>query len=221
MVRILIAFASLFLPGPLKRLFLTHTLGYRIDTTARIGFSIIICREAVVERNATIGHFTLIRNLDRLHMRHDSIIGNLNAVVGIRADTPFFRHQNGRTAELILGQHSAITSRHLLDCSNSIRVGAFTTIAGFGSQFLTHSVNLQLNRQESAPITVGDYCFIGTQCTVLPGSVLPSCSVLGAKALLRTPFTEPWTMYAGVPAVKLKALPKDWAYFARTKGAVQ
>ena len=35
----------------------------------------------------------------------------------------------------------------------------------------------------AAPITIGDYCFVGTNCVLLGGSVLPSYSVLAAKSL--------------------------------------
>ena len=121
---------------------------------------------------------------------------------------------------MILGEHAAITHRHLIDCTNSVVIGRFTTMAGFQSQILTHSIDLERNRQASAPVRVGEYCFIGTNSVLLPGSVLPDFCVLGAKSLLNKSFTTTHQLYAGVPAEPVKTFPPDWDYFRRSQGFV-
>ena len=122
---------------------------------------------------------------------------------------------------LLLGTHSAITSRHLLDCTNTVSIGPFTTIAGFRSQILTHSIDLAVNRQNSAEVKIGAYCFVGTGCIVLPGASLPDYCVLGAGAVLNQPVSESHTLYAGVPAHAVKKLPADSGYFNRPRGFVE
>ena len=85
---------------------------------------------------------------------------------------------------------------------------------------MTHSIDLQLARQHSEPITVGAYCFVGTDCVLLGGAALPDRSVLGAKSLLNKPYTEPGQLYGGVPARPVAALPADAAYFSREAGFI-
>src|SRR4029079_13492242 len=95
-----------------------------------------------------------------------------------------FCHQPDRKPELVLEEHAAITHRHLIDCTHSVVIGRFSTFAGFQSQILSHSIDLTACRQSSAPVRIGAYCFVGTNCVILGGSELPDYSVLGAKSLL-------------------------------------
>jgi acetyltransferase-like isoleucine patch superfamily enzyme len=108
----------------------------------------------------------------------------------------------------------------LIDCTESIQVGAFATVAGFRSQLLTHSIDIERAQQRAAPIRIGQYCFVGTDCVLLGGSALPDYSVLGAKSLLNSKFDEPYGLYGGVPASRVKTLSQQTAYFTRTIGFV-
>jgi acetyltransferase-like isoleucine patch superfamily enzyme len=121
---------------------------------------------------------------------------------------------------LVLGEHAAISNRHMIDCTARVVIGRFTTFAGFYSQILTHSIDLEKGRQSSEPVEIGEYSFVGTNCILLGGSVLPDRSVLAAKSLLNKKHSEPQTLYGGVPAKPIKALPANWAYFQRTAGFV-
>jgi acetyltransferase-like isoleucine patch superfamily enzyme len=76
------------------------------------------------------------------------------------------------------------------------------------------------NRQDSSPISIGDYAFIGTNVTVLGGSTLPAYSVLGAKSLLNKNFDQEWKLYGGVPAKVIQDIPSDAKYFKRETGFV-
>jgi acetyltransferase-like isoleucine patch superfamily enzyme len=159
-------------------------------------------------------------HLDWIHLARDSHIGRSNWITGLstRASTPHFRHIAERSSLLQLGEGANITKAHHLDCSDAITIRQFTTIAGYSSQFLTHSIDLQENRQSCAPIRIGDYCFVGTRVVVLGGSVLPSHSVLGACALLNRPWAEPWSLYSGVPARRRATISREARYFARSEG---
>lgn len=218
--RVAIALLSIFLPFWLKRFILTRVLGYQIDSSAKIGMSLLLCRKVVMGPRTTIGHFNVIRGLALLSLDADSEIGNLNNISGFDGESRYFKHQSDRQSQLILGFHSSITSRHLIDCANTVSIGNFTTIAGHRSEFLTHSIDFRANRQHSEPIAVGDYCFVATECTLLGGARLPSHSLLAAKALLKSDVKEEWFVYGGVPARKLDAIDSDWAYFTRTNGHV-
>ena len=119
-----------------------------------------------------------------------------------------------------MGEHSAITHRHLLDCTNAIAIGAFTTVAGFQSQFISHTIDIKENRQTSHPISIGDYCFVGSNSVLLGGAALPNYCVLGAKSLLNKAYTQTHRLYGGVPARELSILSPDCGYFSRRQGFV-
>ena len=212
---------SLFLPWKMRRLFLERQFGYEIHPTCQMGFSCIFPARLIMEEGSCIEHLTLCKNIDLLHLRPHASIGRANWITGFPLiPSPHFAEEKDRHPELIVGEHSAITHRHFIDCTNSVVIGRFTTMAGFQSQILTHSIDLEKNRQTSAPVRVGDYCFIGTNCVLLGGSSLPNYSVLGAKSLLNKSFAESHQLYAGVPAQPIKKLSPELQYFRRTEGFV-
>jgi acetyltransferase-like isoleucine patch superfamily enzyme len=220
-VRRLVALLSLLLPWPLRRAVLRSYFHYEVADSARIGFSFLYPRRLVLGENARIGSLTVCKDIDLLELGESAIIGNLNWITGYPSGTPgHFEHQLGRRPELVLDPHAALTNRHLIDCTDRIRIGAFTTVAGFATQLLTHSINLEENRQEAHPITIGTYCFIGTNCVLLGGSRLPDYSVLGAKSLLNKEYTESCYLYGGVPAKPVKELDVTTKYFQRKTGYV-
>ena len=202
---------SFLLPWQLRRSFLEKQFGYQIHPSARISFAWILPNRLIMEEGSRIGSATVCKNIDLLHLKAHAIIGRGNWITGFPlGSSRHFAHQTDRRPELILGEHSAITNRHLLDCTNSITIGRFTTFAGFHSQ----------NRQSSKPVRIGDYCFVGTNCVILGGSALPDFCVLGAKSLLNRGFTDSYQLYGGVPARALKSLSRDCKYFQRTEGFV-
>jgi acetyltransferase-like isoleucine patch superfamily enzyme len=121
---------------------------------------------------------------------------------------------------LIVGNHAAITHRHLIDCTDEVSVGAYSIVAGFQSQLLTHSIDLTESRQSCRPIRIGNYCFVGTNCVVLGGSSLPDYAVVGANSLLNDAYTESYMLYGGVPAKPIKELEKNAKFFLRSEGFV-
>lgn len=213
---------TFFLPWPLRRRALNKWFGYEIHSTAKIGLSWVFPGKLVMGQNCRIGHFTIAIHLDLIHMSDHSTIGRSNWITGLSTGSklPHFNHQANRHAELIIGKSTNITRNHHLDCTNRITIGDFSTIAGYQSQFLTHSIDLFENRQDSAPISIGAYTFVGTNVVILGGSSLPPCSVLGAKSLLNKSFTEEFTLYGGVPAKALGEINKGAKYFQRTDGFV-
>jgi acetyltransferase-like isoleucine patch superfamily enzyme len=214
-------FISVLLPWTMRRRFLEKQFGFTIHSSCRIGCAWVFPEQLIMEEGATIGHLTLCKNISLLHLKAHSSVGRGNWITGFpRGSSRHFGEETERRPQLILGEHSAITHRHLIDCTNSVTIGRFTTFAGFQSQILTHSIDLERNRQASAPVRIGDYCFVGTNCVLLGGSVLPDYCVLGAKSLLNKSFTETHQLYAGVPAKAVQPLSPDLPYFRRTEGFV-
>jgi acetyltransferase-like isoleucine patch superfamily enzyme len=221
MLNQLLMLLSIVLPWSLRRAFLEKQCGYSIHPTSRIGLSWIAPRRLVMEEHARIGHFTMCKNCDLLHVGAHAVIGQLNWITGFPlGNSRHFAHQTDRRPELIVEQHAGISSRHFIDCTAQVRIGAYATLAGYRSQLITHSIDLEKGRQSSEPIDIGEYCFVGTEAVVLGGSSLPHHSVLGAKSLLNKKWDTPFQLYAGVPAKPIKELPQEWAYFQRKEGFV-
>jgi acetyltransferase-like isoleucine patch superfamily enzyme len=213
---------SNLLPWSIRRELLEKQFGYSLHPSSRIGIAWVFPERLIMEEQTSIGHLTVCKNIALLHLKAHSSLGRGNWITGFPLGTSsrHFAEEADRQPQLILGEHSAITHRHLIDCTNSITIGKFTTVAGFQSQILTHSINLQRNRQESAPVRLGDYCFLGTNCVLLGGAALPDYCVLGAKSLLNKTFTEPYYLYAGVPARPVQELSREDEYFRRAQGLV-
>lgn len=217
---ILRAFTCL-LPWPLRRRALSWFFGYDIHPTARIGLSWVFPGRLRLGPGARIGHLTVAKGLASVELGERAFLGNLNWVSGFPpGPSPHFAHRIDRSPSLVLGDEASVTHRHLLDCTDRVVIGAFTTLAGFRTQILTHTIDLEACRQDCAPVTIGERCFVGTACTILPGAALPDRSVLGAHALLNKAHTTPGTLYGGVPARALRPLDPQAAYFVRTRGFV-
>lgn len=212
----------MLLPWSCRRLVLSRYYGYQIHSKAHIGFSYIYPKHLVMEEGASIGHLNVAIHLDSLIMKKKTTIVRSNWITGFPSGTTLkhFAHQKDRKSELIMNDESAITKKHHIDCTNSIIIGKFVTIAGYDSQFLTHSIDVYEGRQDSHPIRIGDYCFVSTGVKILGGASLPAYSVLAAGAVLTKNYTEEWKLYAGVPAKAIKDIPSDAKYFIRSEGFV-
>jgi serine acetyltransferase len=220
-MRTLLGFLSLLLPWELRRSLLEKQFGYSIHPSSRIGFAWIFPRRLVLEEGARIGHLTVCKNIDLFHVGEHAVVGQLNWITGFPSGSSrHFAHQADRKPELIVERHAGISSRHLIDCTATVRIGAFATIGGFRSQLLTHSIDFAAGRQSAEPIEIGEYCFTGTNSVVLGGSSLPHHSILGAQSLLNKKWDEPYRLYAGVPAKPVKELSPELQYFRRTEGFV-
>ena len=212
---------SLLLPWSVRRSFLEKQFGFTIHPSCYIGLSWIYPARLIMEEGSRIEHLTVCKNIDFLHLKAHSSLGRANWITGFPlGPSRHFAQEKDRQPQLIVGEHAAITHRHLIDCTNTVVIGKFTTIAGFQSQILTHSIDIEKNRQASAPVSVGDYCFVGTNCVLLGGSALPDFCVLGAKSLLNKAFAESHQLYGGVPARAIEKLSPDYEYFRRTQGFV-
>ncbi|MCB9846861.1 MAG: hypothetical protein H6814_00460 [Phycisphaeraceae bacterium] len=59
-------------------------------------------------------------------------------------------------------------------------------------------------RMITGPIEINDDCWVATDCTVLPGVVIPEGVVVGARSLVGGGDIEPWTIASGTPAKSLR-----------------
>lgn len=219
MLRKILNVIIVFFPWKLRRLILIHFYHYKIAKSAYIGIAYVYPKHLIMEEGTIIKHFNVAINLDKIILKQNSLIDRSNWITGYPTGTnkKYFEDEKERESMLILGENSVITKKHYLDCTNVVNIGKYVTIAGYNSQFLTHSVDIYYNRQKSHPINIGDYCFISTRVIILGGSSLPDKSVLGAGAVLNRHYSNdlPFGLYVGVPASRKNDIDDKALYFQR------
>lgn len=219
---ILLQLAAWPMPWRIRRSLLRVFLGFELDKEARIGLSLVLARKVRMARGSRVGHGTVVRNVAQLTLGEYGRIGNFNRIAGVLGEqTRSFTDEVDRRPELVICRHASVTNSHLIDCTNYVEVGEFSTVAGWRSQILTHAIDFRSCRQVSEPVWIGRYCFVGTGCVILKGSRLPDKSILAAGSVLATDESENCALYSGVPARKVRSLDEGvTGYFRRATGVV-
>ena len=215
-------FIIVILPWSIKRRLLVAVFGYDIHEHAYIGLSWVFPKRLTLETGANISHFTFFRRIEEVHLLSLSRIGAFVFVTGFpKGVGGHFAREVDRLMSLKIGRESHITSRHLIDCTNSVEIGDYSTIAGYRTQVLTHSIDLEVPMQKSAPVKIGNYCFISTATIILPGVKIPDYCIVAAGSVVTKSFSLSYGLYAGVPARLVKNLSEDYGYFVRKAGRVE
>lgn len=97
--------------------------------------------------------------------------------------------------EIILEDYAVIAHRTIL-----------LTSSGPGKK---NRVMDALYPEQDGPIRIGRYSWVGTQCTILPNTVLVEGVALGAHALATGGSYDAWSVYGGVPAKFLKKIDEE------------
>lgn len=111
--------------------------------------------------------------------------------------------------ELSVDRNSFISVECFFDLSELIVIGENASIA-MRSVFITstHEIGSLEKRAGNAlaePITIGDGCWIGANVTVLPNVRIGAGTIIAAGSVV-TRDCDPNSVYAGVPAQKIKTL---------------
>ena len=92
-------------------------------------------------------------------------------------------------------------------CTMAWRSMIFTETDDYTGRFLTNpTVPMEYRGCTQRSVRLGRHTIVGAGATVLPGADLAEGTSIGAMALVPRP-TQPWTIYAGVPACPLR--PRD------------
>jgi acetyltransferase-like isoleucine patch superfamily enzyme len=204
------------LPGLLKKPLYRWFFGYRIGKQVMIGFTIVDAEKCEIHDGAKIGHLNLIIGVKYLRIGEQTRIGHLNLIRGgeevhlgrfseiIRMNEinsiPDPIVVNEVNPRFFLGDGSIITAGHKIDFTDSVSIGRRTIIGGRNSSLWTH------NRQETKPITIGDFAYVGSEIRMAPGSSIPSRCIVGIGSVITGPVIEPERLIAGVPAKPIRAL---------------
>jgi len=66
------------LPCKLKVFIYKKIFGWHINPNARIGFSLLLCDEVIMDEGTKIGSLTIVKGLSKLRMDKCSSLGSLN-----------------------------------------------------------------------------------------------------------------------------------------------
>jgi serine acetyltransferase len=188
--------------------------GWDVGAGAQVGPCLIWhVTELSIGRGASIGAGNVFRDMKAVRLGVESGISNLNWFSGTAS---YIQAEGSLAGTLLIADGAAITSRHYCDCSGGIVIGQLSTVAGVRSTILSHSVDLDCSEQRSAPVRIGERCFISTGVVVTPGVVIADRIVVGAGAVVVRSLEEEECLYAGVPARKIRSL-AGATYFERTE----
>lgn len=110
---------------------------------------------------------------------------------------------------IILGEHTIVGDHAFLDGRRGITVGNNVNIASEVRIWTSeHDVCSQDFATTGAPVTIGDWAFIGSRVTILPGVSIGEGAVIGAGAVV-TKDIPPWTIAFGVPARPVRERPRQ------------
>jgi acetyltransferase-like isoleucine patch superfamily enzyme len=205
-----------FLPSAIKRPVYRALFNYRVGPRVRIGLTVLDARDVELAEGARIGHFNLITRVGRLELGRFARVGLLNIIRGgdrvvLRSYADVMRlnvlnaipdHDCTTDAHSVLevGAGAVITSGHRIDFTDRVRLGKNVIIGGRNSSLWTH------NRQETAPIDIGDFCYLGSEVRLAPGAKLPNECILGIGAVLTGEIQQPRSLVVGVPAKVVRPL---------------
>ncbi len=202
----LVALLPNLIKQPLYRVF----FGYRFGRGVRIGIVLLdadhvdlaegtwighlnaVVRVGQFEtgRMARIGSLNVIRGGERVHLGPYSSIMRLNVLNAI----PDHDCTTSPQSVLEIGAGTVVTSGHRIDFTDRVTLGKNVIVAGRSSSLWTH------NRRETAPITIGDYCYLGSEVRLAPGATLPDECILGLGAVLAGQIKVARSLVVGVPA---------------------
>lgn len=201
---------------PLKRFVYRWGFGYRISRTARIGIAYLDCASLTIGDQTQIAHGNVFLRCGDVTIGNHVRIGPLNLLHGgeriVLDDYAEIRRLNFISAihdhdctnqpdsSFYLGYGAVITAEHRIDFTDRVRIGRRSILGGRNSSIWTHNIRTGI------PVEIGDYCYIGSEARFAPGASVADCCVVGLGSVLIRPQTEPYSLIAGVPAVRKRGL---------------
>ena len=104
---------------------------------------------------------------------------------------------------LVIGKNFMINRDSYLDTNGPVIIGDHVTVSLNCCILTVSHSGLRHEVDVIAPVTIKSHCLVYANCTILPGAVMEEGVVLAAGSVLKGT-TQPWSVYAGVPAKFVK-----------------
>lgn len=215
------------LPGFVKRPLYRWVFGYRIGRGVKIGVVLLDAREVDLGDGTEIGPLNLILRVGSLVTGPHARIGPLNVIRGgervlLGAYSTVMRFNvlnaipdhdctTSPVSILEIGDGTILVSGHRVDFTDRVTLGRNVIVGGRNSSLWTH------NRQQTAPIVIGDFCYLGSEIRIAPGGQLAEGCILGLGAVLTGPVSDANSLVAGVPARVMRPLTAEDRTLVRRK----
>lgn len=94
-----------------------------------------------------------------------------------------------------------------IQANNGIIIGRNVLVGPFVRLISSnHNVNDFSKHDDAPPIIIGDNCWLGSGCAILPGVRLADHVIVGAGSVVTKSFDEPNCVIGGIPAKKIKSI---------------
>lgn len=152
----------------------------------------------------------LMKNIKIMPKRFVKFIANYYTDARVRkAYWEILGVQMGDNTYPNLGFQSTSNGEKLVFIGNNVSIAPYVTFIPESSANNGIEINdinyIKENLTKKKIIVVEDDVWIGTNVTILPGVTIGKCSVIGAGSVI-TKNVEPYTIYAGIPAKKIRDL---------------
>lgn len=147
-----------------------------------------------------------IRKMIYRHLYRMKIGRHTNIQMGVRVYAPW---------KIAIGDNCSIGHNSLLDGRRGIRIGNNVDLAGYVRIFtLGHDLDDPSYKTTGKPVNIEDEVSLFTGAYILPGVTIRRGTAVALGAVV-TKDTEPWTVYGGNPAKKIRARTIDGLNYNR------
>lgn len=108
--------------------------------------------------------------------------------------------------DVFIGNGCIIVSQHRIEIGASTQIAEYVVIRDQDHSFLNRPIRSA--GFQTAPISIGEDCWLGCKSTVLRGSTIGNGAVVGAHSLVRGN-VPPFSLAVGCPAKIVKELPAN------------
>lgn len=116
-----------------------------------------------------------------------------------------------KAGRMVIGSDVFIGPGCIISCQEAISIGRDSQIAEYcvirDQDHSFDSRPIRLSGFSTAPIFIGEDCWLGAKVTVLRGSVIGDGAVLGAHSLVKG-LVDPYTLAVGCPTRTIRRLEK-------------
>jgi len=105
--------------------------------------------------------------------------------------------------KVTINDNCFITSLFSIDIGKGTSIGENTSIRDYNHQFEDPEMSIKDQGYYGAPIKIGEDCWIGRGCIILPGVTVGNGAVIGANSVV-TKDVAPYSVVQGIPAGIIK-----------------